>query len=52
MGGCSSFNKLRGDGFNDSFEQSAGYKRPDEKSSKPYGFSTKAQEIERDFGVR
>jgi len=49
--GCSNFNP-RGDGFSDSFEQSAGVQRPVEKSAKPWGYSTKAQEIERDFGVR
>jgi len=51
LGGCSNFNP-RGDGFSESFEQSAGVKRPVEPSAKPYGYSTKAQEIERDFGVR
>lgn len=51
IGGCSNFNP-RGDGFSESFEQSSGVKRPVEPSAKPYGYSTKAQEIERDFGVR
>ena len=49
--GCSNFNP-RGDGYSESFEQSAGVKRPVEPSAKPFGYSTKAQEIERDFGIR
>lgn len=42
---------LRGDGFGESFTESAGLERPKEKSAKPSGFTTKAREIERDFGI-
>ncbi len=48
--GCNKAN-LRGDGFGDSFTESAGLERPKEKSAQPSGFTTKAREIERDFGI-
>lgn len=48
--GCNKAN-LRGDGFGDSFADSAGLERPKEKSAQPSGFTTKAREIERDFGI-
>lgn len=48
--GCNQAN-LRGDGFGDSFTESAGMERPKEKSAIPSGFTTKAREIERDFGI-
>lgn len=48
--GCSPWN-LRGDGFGNSFRDWGGYARPTDGSGTPYGFSTKAREIERDLGV-
>ncbi|MBA4018642.1 MAG: hypothetical protein C0483_15865 [Pirellula sp.] len=48
--GCNKAN-LRGDGFGESFTESAGLERPKEKSARPSGFTTKAREIERDFGI-
>ncbi|MGC3968629.1 MAG: hypothetical protein QM775_14990 [Pirellulales bacterium] len=49
--GCNNVN-VRGDGFSESFTESARVKRPEEQSAKPFGFSTKAREIEADFGVK
>ncbi|MBL9094471.1 MAG: hypothetical protein JNL96_24830 [Planctomycetaceae bacterium] len=49
--GCQNFN-LRGDGFRETFNDTAGYKRPKEPTSPISGFSTKARQIESDLGVR
>lgn len=49
--GCKDFN-LRGDGFSESFNEAAGYERPTERTAPSFGVSTKAKEIERDFGVK
>jgi hypothetical protein len=49
--GCNNVN-VRGDGLPETFTDSAKIKRPDEKESKPFGFSQKARDIEADLGVK
>jgi len=47
---CARFNP-RGEGFRESFSDAAQYRRPEESSAPAFGYSQKAREIERDFGV-
>ena len=49
--GCARFNP-RGDGFRESFSEAAKYERQAEPSAPSFGYSQKAREIERDFGVK
>jgi hypothetical protein len=49
--GCARFNP-RGDGFQESFSDAAQYQRQNEPSAPSFGYSQKAREIERDFGVK
>ena len=49
--GCKDFD-LRGDGFAESFNGAAQLERPPERAAPAFGVSTKAREIERDFGVK
>jgi hypothetical protein len=49
--GCARYNP-RGDGFRESFSEAAQYERQAEPSAPAFGYSQKAREIERDFGVK
>lgn len=51
LSGCARFNP-RGDGFRESFSSAAHFERPVEPSAPSFGYSQKAREIERDFGVK
>jgi hypothetical protein len=49
--GCAVWDDLRGPGFSKDFRGWADSLRPKEAQSQTWGFSTKAQQIERDLGV-
>jgi hypothetical protein len=51
LAGCARYNP-RGDGFRESFSEAAHYERQVEPSAPSFGYSQKAREIERDFGVK
>jgi hypothetical protein len=47
---CARFNP-RGEGFRETFSEAAQYQRQSEPSAPAFGYSEKARQIERDFGV-